>query len=933
MTDWDSTSPVSWAVAAGMVRVPLFGSGRRHVPTGNHSMLLDGDDASVALSIGDVRDLIARPEPLSWSWSSNVIHAVLVDQETRRVAVRRWDQPHFLLDLPAINEPRDAVTLIEKLAREAVPTQRTVIDKLLRVFRGIRSIIESSNGRPTDLIRSFNSLLVWADAVRRGLIQEIPSNARLTLRDILPILSNQGLIEFDLSDLSLSGQSFPILQYIDALLEADPDTGLVLDPDLFIRHAAGVLYQEAHIELVRYPWSSATQRMLFVTLDDSAPRGQPQRDAHFTPPSLARALVQEGIAEIRSMRALPDRLKVLDPACGSGVFLIESLREIAATTQSNVSLFGIDRSEVSCIMTEFCLRRSLSDDGEREQMARISRANSLAVSTWDRPDLILMNPPFISWEDMEDDDRQNVSRSLGSHRHARLPDASIAFVARAIDSLKPGAVVATVIPASFLNSSAAENLRAAIQLDRSLSIRLIGLFRGLNYFAGAMVQPALLVIARLPNRLSNSTQDVRFILAEDGHEDEAIRGLRRGDHEGSIETYGWETFRLPLDEIHPTSWLPIARRPAKLLGEMRQSGSKTVAELFDVQLNVQTGSKKVFIVKIDDIPRFAQDPGFNSLFRPIADEIRRGVIEERDFVFFPYDQAGNLLASDDDELARLVPTFFNERLIPNRTRLTIRPGIKGNPWWSLNRPRTEWAIGIPKIVTPQFAKQGNFAYDEAGRFVVTQGNAWSWKAGEFSDPRLPWAYVAILNSPIFEAIIGQSCPRTLGGQYNVNKKYVESVLISSFFNDNGMDESITESLANFGRSFSTGVDVDLDALDREVAAAYRIPLVRMRIALGVKSAVESEAILRSLIDEWRRDTATSSSVRLKTSHPAFHRIVGMGEQSIPIILDQLKKRPSYLFWALSEISGDNAIKPDSIGKVREMIESWLNWGKSRGYEL
>ena len=55
-----------------------------------------------------------------------------------------------------------------------------------------------------------------------------------------------------------------------------------------------------------------------------------------------------------------------------------------------------------------------------------------------------------------------------------------------------------------------------------------------------------------------------------------------------------------------------------------------------------------------------------------------------------------------------------------------------------------------------------------------------------------------------------------------------------------------------------------------------------------------EGEFRTLYEEWRRDTATSSSMRTKASHPAYRRIVAMGGPAIPPILDQLRRRPSHI---------------------------------------
>ena len=68
----------------------------------------------------------------------------------------------------------------------------------------------------------------------------------------------------------------------------------------------------------------------------------------------------------------------------------------------------------------------------------------------------------------------------------------------------------------------------------------------------------------------------------------------------------------------------------------------------------------------------------------------------------------------------------------------------------------------------------------------------------------------------------------------------------------------------------------------------------------------------------------------RPSHPAYRRIVAMGGPAIPLILDQLRRQPSHIFWALHEITGANPVKPESAGKVGEMVEDWLKWGATAG---
>ena len=61
-----------------------------------------------------------------------------------------------------------------------------------------------------------------------------------------------------------------------------------------------------------------------------------------------------------------------------------------------------------------------------------------------------MNPPYVAWEDLDHDDRDIVQRTLGAFHRGR-PDLAFAFIVRALEALKPGGVMAALVPRSFLD--------------------------------------------------------------------------------------------------------------------------------------------------------------------------------------------------------------------------------------------------------------------------------------------------------------------------------------------------------------------------------------------------------------------------------------------------------------------------------------------------
>lgn len=88
----------------------------------------------------------------------------------------------------------------------------------------------------------------------------------------------------------------------------------------------------------------------------------------------------------------------------------------------------------------------------------------------------------------------------------------------------------------------------------------------------------------------------------------------------------------------------------------------------------------------------------------------------------------------------------------------------------------------------------------------------------------------------------------------------------------------------------------------------------------------------TLASEWKKETASFSSITKKAMNQNYQRIIGMGEQALPFIFQELERHPDHWFWALTAITGINAIRPENRGRLEQMADDWLNWGKENGYE-
>ena len=86
-----------------------------------------------------------------------------------------------------------------------------------------------------------------------------------------------------------------------------------------------------------------------------------------------------------------------------------------------------------------------------------------------------------------------------------------------------------------------------------------------------------------------------------------------------------------------------------------------------------------------------------------------------------------------------------------------------------------------------------------------------------------------------------------------------------------------------------------------------------------------------LADKWDKDTEHLSSPSQIHTHCSYLEILAIGKDVIPIMLKDLQVNRRHWFSALSYLTGVNPINPLCAGKVNEMIDCWINWGRNNGY--
>jgi hypothetical protein len=90
-----------------------------------------------------------------------------------------------------------------------------------------------------------------------------------------------------------------------------------------------------------------------------------------------------------------------------------------------------------------------------------------------------------------------------------------------------------------------------------------------------------------------------------------------------------------------------------------------------------------------------------------------------------------------------------------------------------------------------------------------------------------------------------------------------------------------------------------------------------------------EASFNQFYEEWNKEIKYQSSTDVMLESDYFKKIVALGKEVVPYIIEILKKTPSFLIIALLQITGENPVKPAHCGKIKEMTRDWMEWWDRR----
>ena len=483
------------------------------------------------------------------------------------------------------------------------------------------------------------------------------------------------------------------------------------------------------------------------------------------------------MAWLRILRAFA----VVDPACGSGAFLIAAFDRLAQEYRPVLArledlgapegfdmfdeilarnLFGVDVNSESVEITRLSLWLKTARRGHKLQSldAMIRVGNSIVSDKavderafdWTAAfpevfkrggfDVVIGNPPYVRMELIKPIKPWLAENYAVS---ADRTDLYAFFFERGVKLLREGGRLGFISSSTFFRTGSGENLRTF--LTDGVRIECVVDFGDLQIFEGVTTYPAILTMAKGGD---GHAGDVAFLKL--GDEVPADLGL----------AFDAQSVAMPRARLGSGSWqfedAPMARLRDKIA-----KGRKTLGEVHGAPLRgIVTGLNEAFVIDSATRDRLVlADPNSAELLKPLlrGEDIKRWRVES-DGLWIINTPKGKV----DIERYPAVRDW----LLPFRGDLEKR--ATKQEWWELQQAQLAYQASMegPKIVWGHFANARAFSFDLAGSYLNNKC---------FFIPGSAHELCALLNSTVFWFGLTALARIKRGSYFEAEAQYVEQL--------------------------------------------------------------------------------------------------------------------------------------------------------------
>ena len=550
-----------------------------------------------------------------------------------------------------------------------------------------------------------------------------------------------------------------------------------------------------------------------------------EQGIYYTPSYIVDYIVRNTVGEYIKTHTPEEirKVRILDPACGSGSFLIRAYKELEnywknyneknrkipesarnikqAKFDTNIdgkspefysakteilknNIFGVDLDPKAVEIAQLNLLLQISERKHRLPLlqSNIKVGNSLiddpSVSdrafSWEEEfpeimkeggfDIIIGNPPYVRIQEIKQKEIKFLSKK--SRISEGYLDTYMLFTELAIENLKGNGLFSFIMPLKFLTSNYGKGLRKLF-LNSGQIIKIID-FGDLPVFESATTYSGIFVFKK--TRKNDGSFKV--------YEELDLNSVRNG----LIES---KPVLIEQNSLSEEPWFFSNQEETNIIVKLNENQNKLADICEKIFQGLITSADQVFILRNKDGKYFSESLAEyvdleKEMLRSIikGSEIRRYGIPNSDrLLLFPYrkNQKNKYELIPEETLKRDYPLTFYY-LEKNKEILSRRRDVvnKSIAWYSLSRPQNLEEFEKIKILTPFNAFNNSFVIDLQGKWFFTAGVAGGYGL-KLRDNTLIKYVTGVLNSKLIEFYIKHTSTYLRGKYYSYEHRFIKNI--------------------------------------------------------------------------------------------------------------------------------------------------------------
>jgi len=593
-----------------------------------------------------------------------------------------------------------------------------------------------------------------------------------------------------------------VMREIIESLYRTKDKSISYDFSIIDADVLGTVYEQYLSHILK-----KTEKRAMITENHTHKKEQ---GIYYTPTYIVDYIVRNALGELlKEKKVNIEKIRVLDPACGSGSFLIKAFDVLDEHYQQNDkdynqtqldfktgttftrkvkilqdNIFGVDLDKQAVEITQLNLLLKIAEKGHRLPLLEqnIKCGDSLIddekiagdkAFKWNEKfgeimkeggfDVVIGNPPYVRQEELGE-----IKPYLEANyeTYQGTADLFVYFFEKELKILKEDGYFGMIVSNKWLRAGYGKNLRrllAGFWIEEFID------FGDLKVFPDATIYPCIIIM----RKVKKPNPKIRICKME-------TLGF------GSLEEYiRSNSFFIDQSKLGEKEWNIEGKERNDLLEKIRTSGLP-VEEYVGAKIyyGIKTGLNEAFIIDEETRSELIQkEPDSANIIKPVlsGSEIKRysSLSKSKYLIFIPWHfplhkgQISGASRDAEESFEKNYPAIY-DYLINFKGRLETRnkdeTGIRYE-WYALQRCAASYyeEFDKPKIVWGNLSKRSSFALDEKNGFYVN--------APACILPTNSRYVLGILNSKLMSYFLKSICAQRQGGFIEQKPVYVSQVPI------------------------------------------------------------------------------------------------------------------------------------------------------------